>query len=755
MVRTKKALPLLILTLLFLFGVGTLWMLGPSQTDTSLETPRQQSAVPLEIAPELPPVPEENSVENMEFNLGLLEPEGKSVFPMENTSELDPALRKEFAKTDWDGIGDGRGGYVIDFQGGEETSSSRDDASSIHFLAAPSVPSVPTIPTNPTLPSSSQQVETTFAGGNGQYGNYFAVLVDTPSGINVTSMTGNFSSGGTARVWVREGGYGSSPGTSGWTEVATAAISAGGQQSFATDFDLPSGVHTFLFSGSSYLNYSNGTSVGAIAAQDSNLWIFEGYGTADVTPNSSSSWGGYAFSPRVWNGIIAYSVIDDTPPETTITSAPSGYVPSTSATIHFSSSDSNGYFQWQILQSNWVNWSDDSMTFNNNLPQGSVTFQVRAVDIYGNADPTPSTATWIIDTIAPSTPSGPSPSDGAYTSDSTPTFSWSSIPDAVIYVIRIDDNSDFSSPVVHTTSSSNSYTPPTLSDGTYYWSVAAEDLACNSSGYSSTWVFHLDTSVPNTTITSAPSGIVSSTSASISFSSNESGVTFQRKLDSGSWTAATSPLALSSLSQGSHTIQTRAIDAAGNTDASPASASWTVDTIAPGTPSLSAPANGTVTNDTTPTLSWSAISDASFYTIQVDSNASFNSGYGWTTNSSSNSMTFTPIAEGTYYWRVKAVDVAGNHSGYSRSRYFVIDTTAPTNPSLLINGGSTYTATTGVTLSLSAVGASEMRFKNGSNGSWSGYEAYATTKSWTLENTQGMRTVYVQFRDEAGNATSG
>jgi hypothetical protein len=68
---------------------------------------------------------------------------------------------------------------------------------------------------------------------------------------------------------------------------------------------------------------------------------------------------------------------------------------------------------------------------------------------------------------------------------------------------------------------------------------------------------------------------------SLQFSSSESGPTFECRLDDGAWSACTSPKDYSSLSQGSHTFGVSATDAAGNRDASPATHSWNVDSIAP------------------------------------------------------------------------------------------------------------------------------------------------------------------------------
>ena len=88
----------------------------------------------------------------------------------------------------------------------------------------------------------------------------------------------------------------------------------------------------------------------------------------------------------------------------------------------------------------------------------------------------------------------------------------------------------------------------------------------------------MDTTPPETTIDSKPNALTNSTSASFEFSSNEANSTFECKLDSGAYESCTSPKNLTGLSEGSHTFSVRATDAAGNTDATPASYTWTVDT---------------------------------------------------------------------------------------------------------------------------------------------------------------------------------
>ena len=151
--------------------------------------------------------------------------------------------------------------------------------------------------------------------------------------------------------------------------------------------------------------------------------------------------------------------------------------------------------------------------------------------------------------------------------------------------------------------------------------------------------------------------------------------------------------------------------------------------MAPGVPSLASPANGSSTNDTTPTLDWSDSSGATSYQVMYDDNSGFSSPDIWTTSNSY--YTLLSSAAGTYYWKVRAGDESGNWSALSSAFSFTIDTTAPTGNSISINGGTSYTSSTSVTLTLASTGASLMQFSNdgSSYGSW---VTYATSHSLSL-----------------------
>src|SRR5574338_966293 len=89
-----------------------------------------------------------------------------------------------------------------------------------------------------------------------------------------------------------------------------------------------------------------------------------------------------------------------------------------------------------------------------------------------------------------------------------------------------------------------------------------------------------DSISPDTTITSSPPNPSPSSSASFSFTSTEAG-TFECQLDASGFTACTTPKSYSGLTDGSYAFQVRAIDTAGNADATPASFTWTIDSISP------------------------------------------------------------------------------------------------------------------------------------------------------------------------------
>jgi PKD repeat protein len=135
-----------------------------------------------------------------------------------------------------------------------------------------------------------------------------------------------------------------------------------------------------------------------------------------------------------------------------------------------------------------------------------------------------------------------------------------------------------------TTSTSQNPSHSYTGAGTYTATLTASKASGASAPASTTITVTAaaDTTPPDTTITSGPPSTTTDTSASFAFSSTENGSTFECQLDGAAFATCTSPAAYDGLAAGSHTFSVRATDAAGNTDASPATATWTVSGGTPG-----------------------------------------------------------------------------------------------------------------------------------------------------------------------------
>jgi len=122
----------------------------------------------------------------------------------------------------------------------------------------------------------------------------------------------------------------------------------------------------------------------------------------------------------------------------------------------------------------------------------------------------------------------------------------------------------------------------------------------------------------------------------------------------------------------------------------------------------------------------------------------------WETPSPTKTWTLTPGDDTkAIYYQIK--DNAGLVS-ITYSDIIILDT-APPSGSITIKDEATYATTTAVTLTLSAIdatsGVAEMHFSN-DNTTYTEWQTYATSKLWTLQEGDEVKTVYVQFRDQAG-----
>ncbi len=123
--------------------------------------------------------------------------------------------------------------------------------------------------------------------------------------------------------------------------------------------------------------------------------------------------------------------------------------------------------------------------------------------------------------------------------------------------------------------------------------------------------------------------------------------------------------------------QVRALDAAGNySNWSPI---WTItlDTQAPATPILVSPIDGAFVNGASVTNEWSDVSTDVAYFIYESYKDQGLTDLRWTENFTSTSKTATSVADASFWWRVKAVDFAGNESGWSSAWKVTVDNIVP------------------------------------------------------------------------------
>ena len=124
---------------------------------------------------------------------------------------------------------------------------------------------------------------------------------------------------------------------------------------------------------------------------------------------------------------------------------------------------------------------------------------------------------------------------------------------------------------------------------------------------------------------------------------------------------------------------------------------------------------------------------------------------------SSYTLDVTPTAEGTVTVAIGQEtfqDIAGNNNQADTEFSITYDSTPPSDNGVLINGGAGYTPSTAVTLGLASEGATQMMISENSDFSGASFETYATSKSVTLSSTNGTKTIYVKYADEAGNETA-
>jgi len=396
---------------------------------------------------------------------------------------------------------------------------------------------------------------------------------------------------------------------------------------------------------------NDGPAVGTALADGSGNWTFSSpvlsQGSHDV----------YVYSTL--NGVSSPDspthtfIVDSIAPAINITApSPGDYIATSTATVNFNITEANpGTTECSVDGIGWTScssgWVSPGMT------EGPHTLQVRQTDLAGNAGS--SSVAITVDLTNPVV-NITGPGAGQYINDSSPdvTFNVAEVnPD--FSRCRVDGGS-----WVNPCNSIWTITGP-LSEGSHTIEIEHTDLAGRTG--SSSRAFYVDTTAPETTIDTMPNAVTSSTDADFTFSSDESPVTYDCNLDSGGWNACTDTESFSGLSEGSHNLLVRATDAAGNTDATPASWTWVVD-LTPPSVTISVPADDSRTNNetVTPAGTTTGAEDGRTVTVTVTGPDGFSanctavvSGGAWTCDDA-----IELDADGDYTFTANVSDTAGN-----------------------------------------------------------------------------------------------
>jgi hypothetical protein len=372
---------------------------------------------------------------------------------------------------------------------------------------------------------------------------------------------------------------------------------------------------------------------------------------------------------RLWS-------IDTVTPDTMLLGGPPAADNSVMAQFRFKSNEMNVAFECSLDNGGYLPCaSNDSF---GPVGDGAHSFAVRATDRAGNADASPAIYAWSVDTSTPDTQilSGPPAASGS----TSASFTFIS-PDAgagATFQCSLDGSTFVActSPRMLTG----------LTEIEHTFAVRVRDAVGNFDPTPATFRWVVDLTPPVTTILSGPTGTVPLASASITFTANETTVTFACKLDNAPFAACTSPASFTALAQGAHTFAVRATDAAGHDDPTPATRAWTVDTVAPDVMITAGPATGSTSG---PRVSFT-------FTVSEGTIACSFDGAAFTTCASPAAVN---LPAGAHQFSVRATDPANNITTATRSW-----TVACTAPDTLGAAGLLHLDDTGQTLADAVTG---------------------------------------------------
>ncbi|MCX5847326.1 MAG: SBBP repeat-containing protein [Deltaproteobacteria bacterium] len=437
--------------------------------------------------------------------------------------------------------------------------------------------------------------------------------------------------------------------------------------------------------------------------------------------------------------------VDLTPSTATISGTPAALTNTTSVSLTVSGTDvvaykykldSGIYSPLEIPAGTPISLSS--------LSEGSHTVYVIGKDSAGNwqAEGSATMVTWTVD----STPSTATIS-GMPTSRTNSTSASLNVGgiDVVAYRYMLDGGVYSPSEIPIGTPISLS----SLSEGSHIVSVIGKDTTGNwqAEGSATMVTWTVDLTPSTATISGVPASRTNSTSASLTVSGTDV-IAYKYKLDGGVYSTleipAGTPISLSSLSEGSHTVSVIGKDSAGNwqSEISATMVTWTVD-LTPSTASISgAPAS--LTNSTSVSLTVSG-TDVVAYKYKLDGGV-----YSASEIPIGTPISLSSLSEGSHTVSIIGKDTTGNWQAEGSAT--MVTWTVDLSPSTASISGMPASRTNSTSASLTVDGTDVVAYKHKLDGGvYSALEIPAGTPISLSSLSEGSHTVYVIGKDTAGN----
>jgi hypothetical protein len=302
------------------------------------------------------------------------------------------------------------------------------------------------------------------------------------------------------------------------------------------------------------------------------------------------------------------------------------------------------------------------------------------------------------DNIEPATTIDGGPTGTVASADAT--FTYAATPSAGIGSYECRLTPDGGTPATFTSCPSTGRAYSDLADGDYTFEVRGVSHGGNVDPTPESRSFTVDTTAPDTTITAGPDGLTASADATFTYVGAPADDTdgFECRLvpDGGTASFAACPETgrdYTELDDGTYTFEVRAHDAVGNTDATPASRTFTVDTTAPTVTITAGPAASSTA--TTAVLAYDALPSSDVDAVECrlirpgDADPAFAACSGTAT-------TYEGLASGAYRFELRARDAIGNVSAVADWPFTVeapvvppVETTTTTTTTPSSNGART------------------------------------------------------------------